>query len=88
MCIDTYPVGGRGQLRPSIHSSRPSKCYRSNGLFFRDVTNVLDSAQTADFNGKTDHRPSIKSALQLLGGLPSADGVEVKLTHQLPKEVE
>ena len=85
MCIDTASVGGLGRLRPAIHSEGVPKCFRKNGLLFREKPNVLAPAQTADLEGKPGTLSPLSFALGHLGAIQSEEGPEIGLEHPLPE---
>ena len=86
MCIDTASVGGLGRVRPTIHSEGVPKCVRKkDGLLFREKSNALATAQTADLEGKPDILSPLSFALGHLGAIQSEEGPEIGLAHPLPE---
>ena len=62
------------------------KCFRKNRLLFREKSNVLATAQTADLEGKIDSLSPLSLALRLLGEMQNEEEPEIGLAHQLPEE--
>ena len=86
MCIDTASVGGLGRVRPTIHSEGVPKCVRKkDGLLFREKSNALATAQTADLEGKPDILSPLSFALGHLGAIQSEEGPEIGLAQSLPE---
>ena len=85
MCIDIASVGGSGPARVAIHSEGVPKCFRKNGLLFREKFNALATAQTADLKGKPDILSPLSFALGHLGAIQSEGGPEIGLAHPLPE---
>ena len=85
MCIDTARLGGPGRLRPAIHFEGVPKCFRKNGLLFRETSHALAPAQTADLKGKTNILSPLSFALGHFGAIQSEEGPGIGLAHPLPQ---
>ena len=85
MCIDIPSVGGPGPVRTIIHSEGVPKCFRKNGLFYREKPNVLVTVQPTDLEDKTDLSSPLSFALGHLGAIQSEEGPEIGLEHPLPE---
>ena len=72
-------------MRPAIHSEGVPKCFRKNGLLFRETSHALAPAQTADLKGKTNILSPLSFALGHFGAIQSEEGPGIGLERPLPE---